>query len=92
MAPAVRDATENAPQIASVSATIQPRLLGVPDAARYLGVKPGTIRDLVTSGRLARVRIALPVTLHRRGGELRRVLIDRRDLDAIVDRSRETNG
>ena len=59
------------------------RLIGVRHA--YLGLSTGTVRDLIHSGHLPRV--ALP---GRRPGEtLRRVLIDRADLDALVERFRE---
>jgi hypothetical protein len=51
---------------AGVPERCPPRLLGLDDAAAYLGVKRG---------------IAL----------CRRVLIDRRDLDTLIDRSRETS-
>jgi hypothetical protein len=37
------------------------------------------VRDLIAAGTLARVRIPLP-----NGGELRRVLLDREDLDRLV--------
>ncbi len=47
-------------------------------------MRPPTIRALVTAGRLPRVRLAIEVTPHRRSGELRRVLVDRVDLDALT--------
>jgi hypothetical protein len=62
-----------------------PRLVGVDDAAAYLNVSPWTVRDLHASGRLARVR--LPLAGDR---ELRRLLFDVRDLDGLVDRSKES--
>ncbi len=55
-----------------------PRLLDVALAAKYLGVSPWTVRDLVQRGSLARV--ALP--------GVRRVLFDRCDLDRLIDSSR----
>jgi excisionase family DNA binding protein len=58
---------------------VAPRLLDVEGAANYLSVSPWTIRDLIANGTLARVRVPLP-----RGGELRRVLLDREDLDRLV--------
>jgi hypothetical protein len=60
------------------------RLLDVDAAASYLGISPWAIRDLLASGRLARVR--LPLEGDR---ELRRLLFDVRDLDVLVDRSKE---
>jgi excisionase family DNA binding protein len=64
-----------------VPGTCPPRLLDLPAAGRYLGVSPWTIRDLIANGTLARVRIPLP-----NGGELRKVLLDREDLDRLVTR------
>jgi excisionase family DNA binding protein len=60
------------------------RLLSVEAAAVYLGVSPWTIRDLLHAGTLARVRLPL-------GGErdLRRILVDRLELDALIERSKE---
>jgi excisionase family DNA binding protein len=69
---------------ASDAQSIVPRLLDVEAAAVYLSVSPWTIRDLVAAGELHRVR--LPVGGQR---EVRRLLLDRRDLDRLVDRSRE---
>jgi hypothetical protein len=63
------------------------RLCDVRQAAAYLGLGVWTIRDLIHSGYLA--RIALPST--RRPGEtIRRILVDRADLDLLIDRFRET--
>lgn len=59
---------------------ILPRLVDVETAAAYLGVSPWTIRDLDTAGVLKRVRVPLP-----NGGELRKVLYDRTDLDQAVE-------
>jgi hypothetical protein len=55
-------------------------LVDVETAAAYLGVSPWTIRDLDTAGVLKRVRVPLP-----NGGELRKVLYDRTDLDQAVE-------
>jgi hypothetical protein len=59
---------------------IDPRLLDLPQAARYLSVSPWTIRSLESAGVLPRVRIPLP-----EGRELRKLLFDRRDLDRLID-------
>jgi hypothetical protein len=59
-----------------------PRLLGVGQAAVYLSLSPWTIRDLVASGQLR------PVRLNVAGRELRRLLLDRQDLDHIADAGR----
>jgi hypothetical protein len=72
-------------QIAVNALGLPPRLLDVAGAASYLGgVSPWTIRDLIATGRLARVR--LPLAGDR---EIRRVLLDVRDLDKLIDTSKE---
>jgi hypothetical protein len=43
-----------------------------------------TVRDLETAGMLPRVRIPLP-----NGGELRKLLFDRADLDRLVETWKE---
>ncbi len=55
------------------SSPVRRRLLSVREAGIYLSLSPWTIRDLCWSGQLAEVRIG------------RRVLIDQRDLDALVE-------
>jgi hypothetical protein len=57
------------------------RLLDLEGAAAYLSVSEWTIRDLEAAGVLSRVRVPLP-----NGGELRKVLFDRVDLDALIER------
>ncbi len=65
---------------AAPSPTVPPaRLLSLEGAAAYLSVSTWTIRDLISSGTISRVRIPLPSH-----GELRRVLLDREDLDRLV--------
>jgi excisionase family DNA binding protein len=59
------------------------RLLDVDSAAGYLSVSTWTVRDLVAAGTLPRIRVPLPG-----GRELRRLLIDRHDLDALIARWR----
>lgn len=59
------------------------RLLDVNAAAAYLSVSPWTIRDLEAVGELSRVRLPLGRS------EVRRLLFDRRDLDRLIDRSRD---
>ena len=53
-------------------ATVTPALLSVRDAAVYLGVPPETVRWWIRTGKLHRVKIG------------RRVLIRRKDLDALI--------
>jgi hypothetical protein len=64
---------------------IAPRLLSLDAAAAYLSMSPWTIRDLEAQGVLPRVRVPLP-----RGGELRKLLFDRADLDRLIGAWKET--
>ena len=57
-----------------------PRLLDLGATAAYLGVSPWTVRDLAAAGTLKRVRV--PVA---GGGDLRKLLFDRHDLDSFVE-------
>jgi hypothetical protein len=59
------------------------RLLGLRAAADYLGLSYWTLRDLVNAGTIRPVRLPLAA-----GRDLRRILLDRRDLDDLVDRSK----
>jgi Helix-turn-helix domain len=56
------------------------RLLGLQQAARYLGVSPWTVRGLEASGVIPRVLIPLP-----NGRELRKLLFDKADLDRLIE-------
>lgn len=58
---------------------LMPRLLDLDMAAAYLSMSPWTIRDLEAKGVLPRVRVPLP-----RGGELRKLLFDKADLDRLI--------
>jgi excisionase family DNA binding protein len=67
-----------------------PRLLSLEEAARYLGVSPWTARELVNAGSIPVTPIPRPQTarMHRRQpvhDSLRRLLIDRCDLDRLVE-------
>jgi len=55
----------------------QPRLLGVKDAAHYLGSTVWFVRSLVWNGDIPSCRMG------------KRLLIDRQDLDSFVDRQKE---
>jgi hypothetical protein len=55
-------------------------LLDLKATAQYLGVSPWTVRDLEAARALKRVSIPLPG-----GRELRKLLFDRVELDALVD-------
>jgi len=71
--------------VAQPASALFPRLLDVDGAAGYLAVSTWTIRDLHASGRLPRVK--LPLYGDR---ELRRLLFDVRDLDRLVEASKES--
>jgi len=58
--------------------TIQPRLLAVNDAATYLGVSRSSLLRALDNGDIPRVRIA------------GRVLVDRHDLDTLIDTAKAT--
>ena len=53
------------------------RLLALPEAAAYLGVSPWTVRELQWSGKLPRVDLG------------RKLLFDRADLDALIERQKD---
>jgi len=61
-----------------------PRLLNLHDAAIYLGLSQFTVRELEQQGVLSRVRIPL-----RNHGELRKVLLDKADLDRLIEAWKE---
>ena len=67
--------------LAPLASAHERRLLDLPAAALYLALSPWTLRELVGNGTLRRVRVPLP-----NGGELRRVLLDREDLDQLIAR------
>ena len=64
----------------------EPRLLDLTAAAAYLGISRSAIRQLVESGRLSRVRLPSPSQPH---GRLDRFLLDKADLDAVIERGKE---
>jgi hypothetical protein len=66
-------------QDAMLQAAMAPRLLDLEMAAIYLSMSPWTIRDLEAAGVLPRVRVPLPG-----GGELRKLLFDKADLDRLI--------
>jgi excisionase family DNA binding protein len=76
-------------KIASDVQTAAPsvRLFDLKTAAAYLGVSYWTVRDLVLNGVVPAVRIPCPRS--RDGRNIRRILIDRHDLDAFIDRNKE---
>jgi hypothetical protein len=64
---------------------LTPRLLDLDAAASYLSMSPWTIRELEAKGVLPRVRVPLP-----HGGELRKLLFDKADLDRLITAWKET--
>ena len=64
-----------------------PRLFDREQAATYLGLSPWTIRGLEAKGVLPRVRVPLPD-----GGELRKLLFDKADLDRLIEAWRDSAG
>ncbi len=71
-------------------APLTPRLLDLAGAATCMAISPWTIRQWEAEGVLPRVRISLPITNKRRGGECRKLLFDRADLDQLIERSKES--
>ncbi len=65
----------------------QPRVLDLRAGAKYLGISYWSLRDLVINGHVPAVRLPCPRAGN--GRIMRRLLVDRRDLDALIDRSRE---
>lgn len=63
-----------------MSTDVQPRLMTIPQAAAYLASRVWTIRSLIWSGELPRIRAG------------KRFLLDRADLDRWVERSKEREG
>src|SRR5262249_26073332 len=60
------------------------RLLDLRTGAKYLGISYWSLRDLVINGHVPAVRLPCPRT--RNGRIMRRLLVDRRDLDALIER------
>jgi predicted DNA-binding transcriptional regulator AlpA len=64
----------------------EPRLLDLAGAAAYLGISRSAIRQMVDIGRLPRVQLP---SVRQALGRLDRFLLDKADLDAIVERAKE---
>src|SRR5262245_12272689 len=73
-----RTAGADAPGTRPVIAPSGPRLFGVREAAHYLGVSAWSVREWVAAGTIPKV-----------DAPCRRTLIDRQDLDALIDRWKE---
>lgn len=63
----------------SAVVTVSPALLSLDDAGRYLGISAWTVRDFIEAGLLTPVPVPAPS-----GKRLRRVVVAREDLDALV--------
>jgi hypothetical protein len=63
-------------------------LLTIKETAAYLRCSSWFVRQLLQGGYLTSIRLPAPVTAQRRSGALRRVLIDRQDVDALIARGR----
>ena len=64
-----------------------PRLLDLDAAAAYSGIAYWSLRRLVASGLLPVCRLPCPGATD--GRAMRRILIDRADLDGLIDKSKE---
>jgi excisionase family DNA binding protein len=65
------------------------RLMDLRTAAAYLGCSYWTLRDLVLNGHIPAVRIPSPRA--RDGRAMRRILIDSRDLERLIERWKEVD-
>jgi excisionase family DNA binding protein len=69
-------------------ATITPRLFDVdPQAATYLGCSADTVNRLIDNGSISLVK--LPAARGKSGATCRRRLVDRFELDALIERWKE---
>ena len=73
------DASPKERQALAIGASA-PRLLDLRATAAYLGMSEWTVRDLDAAGVLRRIRVPLA-----NGGELRKLLFDRTDLDQLIE-------
>jgi len=72
--------SETKPNRSPRPATTSQRLLTVKQASELSGVPVRSLWDVIAAGKLAVVRLP---------GQTRRAWIDRRDLDALIEQSRE---
>lgn len=86
---AARDGRDGRPkqdEVGDVAADTKPRLLSLVAAAAYLGLSTWTTRTLIANGVLRCVRLP---SLRRHGEGMRRILIDVRDLDTLIEKSKD---
>jgi len=69
------------PQAQQAKGLVATRLLDLAGTAAYLCISTWTVRDLEAADILVRVRV--PLT---NNGELRKILFDRNDLDALIEK------
>jgi hypothetical protein len=70
--------------LATQASALLPRLLSIQAAAGYLSLSEDVVLELLEAGTFQRVIVPAPVTAKRRGGVIRKVLLDRLQLDAAV--------
>ncbi len=84
------DGQSAVPAALKAPVTAWPRLLSIDQAAQYLGLSYWTVREFINDGSIKAGPLPRPDTLRMRerralGDTVRRLLIDRNDLDALVD-------
>lgn len=87
-----RHQTSTKPRPTAVTPATPTRLLDRDGAAGYMQVSVSTIDRLINTGQLSVVRLPVERTVSGTGrvGTCRRILIDVRDLDSLIDRSKES--
>jgi len=81
-----RQGSNGRPLALEAIAPLPPRLLDVRALAAYVGLPEGSVYDLAARGIFRRVRVPLP-----NGGELRKLLFDRKDVDRSIDAWKENS-
>ena len=78
-------------RVATVSAILSPRLVDRAGAAAYLAVSKETLDRLIQTGKLHVCRLPVERGKHGRGvnGSNRRVLLDLREIDRLIEISME---
>jgi excisionase family DNA binding protein len=76
---------ENRVMVRKSKMTGEQRLLNANEAAKYLSLSYWTLRDLIWSGAIPLVQLP-----NKNGGRLRRILVDKNDLDRLIEQSKET--
>src|SRR5438105_7846902 len=71
-------------------APIEPRVLNGAQSAAYIGVSYRMLMFYVNTGKIP--RLVFPAQDGDDDSEIRKVLVDRRDLDAFIEAKRQKNG